>query len=75
MFNKDVASNFIVGLCFIAAGLVMFFIPNRVFSHLKYIYHPSFDQWSLSTDSISPAQEEKRFIIFDLVYFIRIIFS
>ena len=32
MFNKDVASNFIVGLCFIAAGLVMFFIPNRVFS-------------------------------------------
>ena len=54
MFNKDVASNFIVGLCFIAAGLVMFFIPNRVFfAHLKYIYHPSFDQWSLSTDSIS----------------------
>ena len=32
MFNKDIASNFIVGLCFIAAGLVMFFIPNRVFS-------------------------------------------
>ena len=60
MFNKDVASNFIVGLCFIAAGLVMFFYTkSRFFAHLKYIYHPSFDQWSLSTDSISPAQEEK----------------
>lgn len=53
----------------------VFYTKSRFFAHLKYIYHPSFDQWSLSTDSISQAQEEKRFIIFDLVYFIRIIFS
>ena len=39
MFNKDVASNFIVGLCFIAAGLVMFLYQSRFFAHLKYIYH------------------------------------
>ena len=55
---------------------MFFYTKSRFFAHLKYIYHPSFDQWSLSTDSISPAQERKTILLFfDLVYIIRIIFS